>query len=79
MDATFMNSAKSETSDCHRLSFSLTDKINLTLFRMGGAKPPLPPPLPPIPTTFSLLTSTNVRISPKKLLTFSFNPFDRLL
>ena len=51
MDATFMNSAKSETSDCHRLSFSLTDKINLTLFRMGGAKPP-PPPSSPHPYHF---------------------------
>ena len=44
MDATFMNSAKSETSDCHRLSFSLTDKKNLPLFGGGGPNPPPPPP-----------------------------------
>ena len=27
------------------------------------------------PTSFSPVTSTNVRISPKNFLTFSFNPF----
>ena len=42
----------------------------LTLFRMGGAKKPPPPP-----TSFSPVTSTNVRISPQNFLTFSFNPF----
>ena len=44
--------------------------INLTLFRMGAKRPPTPPP--PL-TSFSLVTSTNVRISPKNFLTFSFN------
>ena len=42
-----------------------------TLFRMGGAKRP--------PTNFSSVTSTNVEIRPKNFLTFSFNPFDRLV
>ena len=31
------------------------------------------------PTSFSPVTSTNVGISPKNVLTFSFNPFDRLV
>ena len=31
------------------------------------------------PTSFSPVTSTNVRISPQNCLTFSFNPFDRLV
>ena len=39
----------------------------LTLFRMGSQKAP--------PTSFSPVTSTNVGISPKNFLTFSFNPF----
>ena len=37
----------------------------------GGKKAP--------PTSFSPVTSTNVGISPKNFLTFSFNPFDRLV
>ena len=50
----------------------------LTLFRLGGgggggeAKRPTP-------TSFSPVTSTDVGISPKNFLTFSFNPFDRLV
>ena len=31
------------------------------------------------PTSFSPATSTNVGISPQNFLTFSFNPFDRLV
>ena len=31
------------------------------------------------PTSFSHVTSTNVTISPQNFLTFSFNPFDRLV
>ena len=31
------------------------------------------------PQRFSPVTSTNVGISPKNFLTFSFNPFDRLV
>ena len=31
------------------------------------------------PTSFSPLTSTNVGISPKNFLSFSFNGFDRLV
>ena len=31
------------------------------------------------PTSFSLVTSTNVGISPQNLLTFSFNPFATLI
>ena len=41
----------------------------------GGQKAP-PPPLP---TSFSPVTSTNVGIRPQIFLTFSFNPFDRLM
>ena len=33
----------------------------------------------PPPTSFSPVTSTNVGIIPPKFLTFSFNPFDRLV
>ena len=44
----------------------------LTLFRMGeGQKGP--------PTSFSPVTSANVRISTQNFLTFSFNPFDKLV
>ena len=38
---------------------------------MGGKKA--------LPTNFSPVTSTNVGISPQNLLTFNFNPFDRLV
>ena len=31
------------------------------------------------PTNFCPVTSTNVGISPKNFLTFSYNPFDRLV
>ena len=44
----------------------------LTLFRMRGGKKALP-------TSFSPVTSTNVGIRPQNFLTFSFNPFDRLV
>ena len=37
----------------------------------GGQKGPA--------TSFSSVTSTNVGISPQNFLTFSFNPFDRLV
>ena len=37
----------------------------------GGKKAP--------PTSFSPVTSTNVEIRPQNFLTFSFNPFDRLV
>ena len=47
----------------------------LNLFRMGceggGKKAP--------PTSVSPATSTNVRITPQNFLSFSFNPFDRLV
>ena len=39
----------------------------------GGAKSPPPP------TSFSPVTSTNVRFAPQKFLTFSFNPFATLV
>ena len=48
--------------------------IALTLFRMGGMQK-----VPPLPTSFSPITSTNVGISPKNLLTFSFIPFPILV
>ena len=44
----------------------------LTLFRTGGVKRPPP-------TSFSPVTSTNVGIRPENFLTFSFNPFERLV
>ena len=31
------------------------------------------------PTSFSSVTSTNIRISPQNFLTFSFNPFTTLV
>ena len=37
----------------------------------GGQKGP--------PTSFSPVTSTNIGIRPQNFLTFSFNPFDRLV
>ena len=37
----------------------------------GGKKAP--------PTSFSTVTSTNVGIRPQNFLTFSFNPFERLV
>ena len=46
--------------------------VPLTLFRMGGGAKDSP-------TSFSPVTPTNVRISPKNFLTFSFNPFDTLV
>ena len=49
----------------------LINYLNLTLFRMGVQKVPS--------TSFSPVTSTNVRISTQNFLTFSFNPFDRLV
>ena len=46
--------------------------MSLTLFRMAGAKK--------APTTsFSPVTFTNVGISPQNFLTFSFNPFAKLV
>ena len=47
--------------------------VPLTLFRMGGGGQK------GSPTSFSPVTPTNVRISPQNFLTFSFNPFDRLV
>ena len=44
---------------------------NLTLIRMGGEGPP--------PTSFSTVTSANVKIGTQNFLTFSFNPFHRLV
>ena len=35
MDATFMNSEKSKTSERYKLLLNFSDKINLTLIRMG--------------------------------------------
>ena len=47
----------------------------LTLFRMGGGlKRPRPPP-----SSFSPVTSTNVGISSKNFLTFSFNTLSTLV
>ena len=44
----------------------------LTLFRMGGGKKALH-------TSFSLVTSENVEISPQNFLNFSLNPFNTLV
>ena len=38
-----------------------------------------PPSPPPPPTNFFSVTSTNVGISPKRFLTFSFSPFATLV
>ena len=46
----------------------------LTLFKMEEPKKPPPPP-----TSFSPVTSTNIGISPKNFLTFSFDPFSKLV
>ena len=43
----------------------------LPLFRMGGKKA--------LSTSFSLVTSTNLGISPQNFLTFSFDPFVTLV
>ena len=54
----------------------LANHLILTLFRMyggGGGAQKFPP------TSFSPVTSTNVGISFQNFLTFSFNPFDKLL
>ena len=45
----------------------------LTLFRMEGGSQKGPP------TSFSPVTFTNVGINLQNFLTFSFNPFDRLV
>ena len=46
---------------------------------MGGAEEsPRLTPLPP-PASCSSVTSANVEISPRNILTFSFNPFVTLL
>ena len=50
----------------------------LTLYRMGGKKPPPPSPSHPL-TSFSPVTTKNVGLSPQNFLTFSFNPFATLL
>ena len=47
--------------------------IILTLFRMGGGKKV------PHPTSFSLVTSTNVGISPQNFLTLSVNSLPTLV
>ena len=50
----------------------ILNELSLTLFRMGGGqKAP--------PTSFFPVSSTNVGISPQKFLTFSFNPFAKLV
>ena len=51
--------------------FCLVMWVFLTLFREGGKKPP--------PTSFSSVTSANVRISSQNFLTFSFNLFATLV
>ena len=55
-----------------KIYFSELFNTPLTLFRIGGAKNFSP-------ISFFPVTSTNVRISPKNVLTFRFNPFDRLV
>ena len=47
--------------------------IPLTQFKMGGGEKKGPP------TSFSSVTSTNVRISPQNFLTFRFGLFATLL
>ena len=49
----------------------LPAKFGFNPLQDGGAKKP--------PTSFSTVTSTNVRISPQNFLNFIFNPFDWLV
>ena len=75
MDTISMNSENSKTSKPHILKLKLIDKLDLTLFRMGEigwAKRPAP-------TSFSFVSSTNVRFGSQNFLTFSFNPFATLV
>ena len=53
--------------------FLENESLTLTLFRMGGEGKKAPP------TSFSPVTSTNVRFGPQNFLTFSFNPFVTLV
>ena len=64
-----------------KLSLSLVDYTAIQNFNInpiqdgeGGGQTS-----PPLATSFSPVTSTNVRISPQNFLTFSFNPFVTLL
>ena len=52
-----------------------TDNFALNSIQDGGGGGKKPPP----PTSFSPITSKNVGISPQTFLSFSFNPFDRLV
>ena len=69
-----MNSENSKTSKRHVLILKLTNNLDLTLFRMeGGGQIGAPS------TSFSLVTSINVKIRPQTFVTFSFKTFDRLV
>ena len=60
-----MNTTK--TSD----KLTVNEQIRTNPIQGGGAKAP--------PTSFSLVTSTNVRITHQNFLTFCFNPFATLV
>ena len=57
-------------------TFFLRDKKSIKEFLLNLLKGQK---APPPPTSFSSVTSTNVGIRPQNFLTFSFNPFDRLV
>ena len=52
---------------------------NINPIQDGEEGQKYPPPPLPHPTSFPPVTSTNVRRSPQKFLTFSFNPFVTLM
>ena len=61
---------------CHNFvanKLSYNNLRDLTLFRMGGRGQKSPH------TSFSPVTSTNVRFGPQNFLTFNFNPFATLV
>ena len=70
-----MNSENSKTSKRHVLILKLTNNLDLTLFRMEGGGGQIGAPS----TSFSLVTSINVKIRPQTFVTFSFKTFDRLV
>ena len=55
-------------------AISLTTKLGINPIQDGGGGQREPPS-----TSFSPVTSANVEFGPQNFLTFSFNPFDKLV